>query len=165
MLRCKLKWKKIKDYEYEVSEFGHVRSLKSGKTLQTHICSGYCKISLCKDGKVRKFFNHRLVAESFIPNPENLPTVNHKNGVRTYNHYSNLEWSSYKNQELHKNRIVNARKRGVHKHTDGFWTAQITINGKKQHLGSFYDKNEAYEAYRQKYLDIYGVEPWANTSK
>ena len=92
-------WKSIAGYEglYEVSDQGRVKSLWYGKERilkpggDTH---GYLHVILCKDGHVKKFKVHRLVAESFIPNPNNLETVNHKDEVKTNNVASNLEWMS-----------------------------------------------------------------------
>ena len=92
-------WKAIAGYEglYEVSDLGRVKSLKYGKERilkpggDTH---GYLQVILCKDGHVKKFKVHRLVAGAFIQNPNNLETVNHKDEVKTNNVASNLEWMS-----------------------------------------------------------------------
>ena len=94
-------WKSITGYDglYEVSDLGRVKSLKYGKERilkprETH--GGYLKVALCKDGKVEQSKIHRLVAKAFIPNPNNLETVNHKDEVKTNNTVSNLEWMSQK---------------------------------------------------------------------
>ena len=94
-------WKPIAGYEglYEVSDLGRVKSLKYGKDKILKPGKdgwGYLKINLCKDGHVKKFKVHRLVAEAFIPNQNNLDTVNHKDEVKTNNVASNLEWMSQK---------------------------------------------------------------------
>ena len=94
-------WKPVVGYEelYEVSDMGNVRSLKFGKQKILKPWKdggGYLKINLCKDGHVKKFKVHRLVAEAFIQNPNNLDTVNHKDEVKTNNVASNLEWMSQK---------------------------------------------------------------------
>ena len=90
-------WKEIACYEglYEVSNLGRVKSLLHGKDKilkpwKTH--GGYLQVCLSKDGKVKHTLVHRLVADSFIPNPNNLETVNHKDEVKTNNVASNLEW-------------------------------------------------------------------------
>ena len=93
------RWKEVAGYEglYEVSDIGRVRSLKYGKEKILKTCktsSGYLKVSLYKDGQIKTPFVHRLVAESFIPNPQGLETVNHKDEVKTNNVASNLEWMS-----------------------------------------------------------------------
>lgn len=92
-------WKAIVGYEglYEVSDFGRVKSLKYGKKkilIPGKISSGYLIVNLCKDGKVKHMLVHRLVAEAFIPNPQGLETINHKDEVKTNNVASNLEWMS-----------------------------------------------------------------------
>lgn len=94
-------WKSIACYEglYEVSDLGRIKSLKFGKEKilkpRKHSC-GYLMVSLCKDGKVKQPKIHRLVAESFLPNPQGLETVNHKDEDKTNNTVSNLEWMSIK---------------------------------------------------------------------
>lgn len=92
-------WKAIAGYEglYEVSDLGRVKSLWYGKEkiLKPQDTSrGYFQVALCKDDKVNRLLVHRLVAETFIPNPNNLETVNHKDEVKTNNTVSNLEWMS-----------------------------------------------------------------------
>lgn len=92
-------WKSITGYEglYEVSDLGRVKSLKHGKERimkPGKTSSGYLKVILCKDGKLKHSKIHRLVAKAFIPNPNNLETVNHKDEVKTNNVASNLEWMS-----------------------------------------------------------------------
>ena len=103
-------WKDIKGYEgiYQVSNMGKVKSLKrtinnsttyGGKaTIKERILKpkkdkdGYEAVGLNKDGKRKDFRVHRLVADAFIPNPNNYPIVNHKDEVKDNNVVSNLEW-------------------------------------------------------------------------
>lgn len=91
-------WKNIENYEglYEVSNLGRVKSLQNGqeKILKPHKknTKGYLQVGLWKDGKVKKIQIHRLVASAFIPNPNNLPQVNHKNENPQNNCVQNLEW-------------------------------------------------------------------------
>ena len=82
---------------YEVSDKGNVKSLRSGKLLkQSSNRDGYKMVSLTKDGKSRGFSVHRLVALTFIPNPDGLPEVNHKDESHDNNVLENLEWISKK---------------------------------------------------------------------
>lgn len=87
--------KDIKNYEglYAVTEDGRVWSYKNSKWLKPLPCGqGYLKVELYKNKKKTSFFVHRLVAIAFLPNPENLPDVNHKDEDKTNNDISNLEW-------------------------------------------------------------------------
>lgn len=98
-------WKQIKDFkDYEVNEDGEVRSLKYGKQviLKGRLSKdGYLRYSLRKDGKAYEYKGHKLVAEAFIPNPENKPTINHINGDKTCNKKWNLEWATREEQMQH----------------------------------------------------------------
>ena len=87
-------WKDIEGYEghYRISNFGRVYSIKSGILLKQKNKRGYLEVGLCKNGKHRYMQTHRLVALNFIPNPENLPHVNHKDENKQNNCVSNLEW-------------------------------------------------------------------------
>lgn len=88
-------WKKIEGYEdlYKVSSFGRIYGVKRKRLMkcqENH--NGYLRVTLCKDGKIKPFFVHRLVAQAFIPNPDNLPQVNHKDENKLNNSVENLEW-------------------------------------------------------------------------
>lgn len=96
-------WKDIKGYEdlYQVSNYGNVRSLNYNKTGKTRILrtitnnSGYIQVGLHKSGNMKLCTVHRLVAQAFIPNPDNLSIVNHKDYTKTNNTCDNLEWCNY----------------------------------------------------------------------
>jgi len=105
-------WKDIKGYEghYRVSTEGRVRSLKrkdntgrnfKGRVLKLIFRCGYFGVGLCKNGKVKTFYVHRLVAISFISNSDNKSCINHKNGIKTDNRIENLEWCSQKENVKH----------------------------------------------------------------
>lgn len=87
-------WKEIKDYEglYWISNFGKVKSNKKVLSIPNRNNSKYLQIILYKKGKRSTKLIHRLVAESFISNPNNLPQVNHIDENPKNNHVSNLEW-------------------------------------------------------------------------
>ena len=80
---------------YSISEDGEIRNSK-GKIIKGEISNnGYRRVSLSNnDVKHKKMSVHRLVAETYIPNPYNYPEVNHKNENKLDNHVSNLEWCS-----------------------------------------------------------------------
>lgn len=93
-------WKDIEGYEgkYQVSSWGRVKSLNYRRTgkekiLKLDKCEdGYLRIKLLNNGKIYRFRVHRLVAKAFIPNPYNLPQVNHKDENPENNRVDNLEW-------------------------------------------------------------------------
>lgn len=90
------KWKDIDGFEgkYQISSWGRVRN-RDGLILKPYMNNkGYLKISLQQGRRAIKKRVHRLVAIAFIPNPENLPQVNHKDGNKTNNSFTNLEWIS-----------------------------------------------------------------------
>lgn len=91
-------WKDVKGYEdyFMISSDGRLFSKRTNKELKRHIHkNGYVHVATKiggRSGKTICFKLHRLVAEMFIPNPNNLPFVNHKDGVKHNNNVSNLEW-------------------------------------------------------------------------
>lgn len=104
-------FKPIKGYEglYEISNLGNVKSLSrngkgigKGKSRKETILKpqknnvGYLFVCLCKNGIQKNFTIHRLVAEAFIPNPNNYTEVNHKDENKTNNYIDNLEWCTHK---------------------------------------------------------------------
>lgn len=95
-------WKNIDGYDgkYAVSSWGRVKG-EHGilKPYENH--KGYLKVGLLKDGKSNKYRVNRLVAEAFIPNPYSLPEVNHIDGNKQNNSFSNLEWVTGEQNRAH----------------------------------------------------------------
>lgn len=96
-------WKNIKGYtNYMVSNMGRVKSLNYNKTGKEKLLkpqtdkNGYLFVGIRKNGKRKYKKIHRLVAEAFIPNPNNYPCVNHKSEIKTQNNVENLEWCDHK---------------------------------------------------------------------
>lgn len=117
-------WKEVEGYNgvYKVNEKGVVKSIthylvgrkgsgkQTGRTLkQQKSIKGYMRVSLSLNNKRFNTSAHRLVALSFIPNPENKPQVNHKNGIKDDNRVENLEWCTNSENQIHaiKNNLTN----------------------------------------------------------
>lgn len=131
-------WRDIQGYEgyYQVSNLGRVRSLdrykswmgtkafvkgrilKGGKNQK-----GYRQVLLSKDGKSIAYIVHRLVAQAFIHNPNNLPFINHKDEVKDNNNVDNLEWCD----NVYNCNYGTAQKRRVEKHLKP--VLQYTLDG------------------------------------
>lgn len=105
--------KEIPGYEgyYMASEDGRIWSCRNEKYLKpVKTKAGYYRVSLSVCGEYKKLSVHRLVALAFIPNPQNKPTVNHKNEIKTDNRVCNLEWATILEQNIHGTRIERARE-------------------------------------------------------
>lgn len=137
------RWKDVEGYEglYQVSNFGRVRSLdhyitirNGGKALHNGKIMiggksglGYRKVTLCKDGVPKGVNLHRLVAQTFIPNPNNLPEVNHKDENKVNNCRWNLEWCPVEYNRSYGNRNNKAQKTRQRKY--GKSVLQYTLDG------------------------------------
>lgn len=114
-------WKKIEDYDYIVSNFGRIKNLKNNNFLKPQDNrNGYLKVCLSKHGKVKQFLMHRLVAELFIDNPNNLPQVNHKDENKKNNNFSNLEWCT-KKYNMNCGKLKNFHKKEIAKYENGYF--------------------------------------------
>lgn len=152
-------WKSVHNYEgyYEVSNLGRVRSVdriifrKNGTKLplKSHILPQQqyygnsiiprLRVNLCKNG-VNKVFNvHRLVAEAFIPNPNNLPQVNHKDENPLNNNVNNLEWCD--NVYNHNYGTRNKRQ------AQSLWKAVDCYDLNMNYITTFNNIKEAAEYY------------------
>lgn len=108
-------WRPIKGYEglYEISNLGKIKSnFRQGSTTDflkiSNNGNGYMMVRLCKNGKAKKYYLHRLLAQTFIDNPEDKPQVNHINENRSDNRLENLEWVTQKENNNHGNHNLNS---------------------------------------------------------
>ena len=101
-------WRLIVDFpDYEVSSTGLIRNIKRQTILKKSTNSyGYKVLSLYKDKKDTSVRVNRIVALSFIPNPENKPCVNHIDGDKANDNVSNLEWCTYSENEIHSVKVL-----------------------------------------------------------
>ena len=109
--------KDIEGYEgrYMVSDQGQVWSYRKKDFLRPIERAGYPYVILTKNGKQAGFSIHRLVAQAFIPNPNNLPIVNHKDENKQNNNVDNLEWCDYQHNNTYGNRIDKVKQKISHK--------------------------------------------------
>lgn len=160
----------VKGYEgiYDVSNMGKVKTLRKDGGYRNREKrfsgdkDGYLKVSLARDGIEKHFRVHRLVATAFIPNPNDLPQINHLNSKKTDNRPENLEWCDDRHNRNHfyGTKNVTSKYPGVswYKRCKR-WRAQIRHNGKKIWLGTFVNEIDAAEAYNQAVLKYSGKEP------
>lgn len=104
---------------YQVSNWGRIKSLKhkgnNGSTIGERILKGwnngkgYLVVSLCKNGKRKNHYVHRLVTIHFIPNPENKPEVNHKRGNKADNRATELEWATTSENAIHLKEVLKVK--------------------------------------------------------
>ena len=125
-------WKPVPEYErhYEVSNMGRVRSvdkiikhprnktmpfLKKGRILKSELDKyGYPVVTLCKDSKTRTFKVHRLVANAFIPNPDNLSQIDHINNKKYDNRPENLRWCTARENSMWRSTYYGIGHNAIH---------------------------------------------------
>lgn len=140
---------------HEVSNLGNIRNETTKKLLKPWVgTTGYYHIKIFIEGKRKNLKLHRLIAEAFIPNPENKKYVNHKDGNKLNNNITNLEWCTHKENMEHasKTKLISTKPRTTGKklsnksqyHNVSWdkarnkWSAGITIN-KKCHMRKRFD--------------------------
>lgn len=124
--------KDVVGYEnlYAVTSCGKVWSYRSKKFLKPRkMKSGYLCVKLCKDGKYKDFYIHRLVAEAYVPNPDGLETVDHIDSNKEHNYIKNLQWLTrgdngrkehnikilcVETGEVFESMIIAAKEKGLH---------------------------------------------------
>ena len=153
-------WRPVVGYEglYEVSDFGDVRSLNYLHTGKTRVLKlikekkGYLLVNLYKEGKMKMYKAHRLVAQAFIDNPDNLPEVNHIDEDKTNNRVSNLEWCNHIYNSNHGTR--NQRIAETQKGSKRPYMSEVQRNNPKKS-----------EIVLQMTLDYVFVKEWPSTKE
>ena len=106
--------KQIKNYDnYYIYDTGDVLNITTNKILKGSIGeNGYKYYRLSKNNKKQMFYAHRLVAEAFLINKDNLPLVNHKDGNKLNNSVDNLEWVNYSDNTKHayENKLIHTKR-------------------------------------------------------
>lgn len=90
-----------KERTIKANKYGGIRTIEAKEKAPSDNGGGYKFVTLHYDGEQKRAYVHRLVAEAFVPNPEGKPTVNHKDGDKSNNLSTNLEWATYKEQSDH----------------------------------------------------------------
>jgi hypothetical protein len=162
------KWKDVVEYKgcYQISNFGRVRSLDrneinvngisrklKGSLKNSFISGGYVLVTLSKNNTNKSYTIHRLMAEAFIPNPNNLDEVNHKDRKRKNNFLSNLEWCTSRENTHHARIRMKSSSKYVGVSYDKYnfqrpWVSRINLNGKPKFLGRHETEELAFNAYK-----------------
>lgn len=182
-------WKDIGGYEglYQISNMGRVKSLsrvrKGNKGVTTIVHEkilklknkkgGYLGVSLSKENTPTNFEVHRLVAKAFIPNPDNLPEVNHKDEVKTNNCVDNLEWCDRKyncNYGTRNERIIKTQTKPVISLKENnivmYFTSLAEAQQKGFSAGAISDccnnkpKHKTHKGFKWQYVEDYLADWW-----
>ena len=141
--------RRYRDTKYFVTEDGKVFNGNTGKYLKLQTNGHYHKVTFTFPGKIQKqFLVHRIVAECFIPNPENKREVNHINGNKYDNRIENLEWVTSSENQKH------AVKINLRQHGTNLWNGKFT---KEQVIAIIKEKQEG--ATCKQLGSKYGVDP------
>lgn len=133
----KEEWKDIVGYEgiYQISNLGNVKSINKNSIMKpSKLPKGYLQIGLTKNGKRKYTSIHRLVAKTFIPNPNNLPCVNHKDCNTSNNNISNLEWVTHKENNDYRGRKIKAKLTSVILEMKKNYSKEINIINKLEKI-------------------------------
>lgn len=138
-------WKDVEGYEgyYQVSSLGRVRSVdreivySNGKVhlfkgrilIARQDKDGYLSVILSKNNKIKGYRVHRLVAQAFIPNPDNLPCVNHKDETPFHNNVDNLEWCTIRYNTNYGSGIERAKEKLINHPKKSKIVYQYDLNG------------------------------------
>jgi hypothetical protein len=144
-------WRDIPGFEgiYMVSDYGQILSVRRKRLLSPNIGRNkYQRVALQINRERVEVFVHRIVAMAFIPNPDNMPVVNHLNGNRFMNRVTNLEWVNFRENETHRHIGLGSSHYPGVTAKFGKWQARICVNKKSIYLGLFDKEIDAAKAYR-----------------
>ena len=157
-------WKPVNGYEglYEVSSLGNVRSVEFRNNQMTHKRikmmtptdngHGYMIVGLAGMGRRRNFYVHRLVAQAFIPNPDNLPAIDHIDHDRSNNQVSNLRWITQGDNVRHSRELMSKPRQKPMSNTGERYISKQKADGRyrltirRRQIGVFDTLEEAVEA-------------------
>ena len=172
-------WRAVPGYEglYEVSNKGNVRNVRRNTLLRlTKTNNGYIRVFLYKNGIKTNLSVHRLVAKTFLPNPDNLPIINHKDEDKTNNNVDNLEWCTAKynlNYGTARIRSINTKIKNGYINEENVGLSKEEYNQKyyegnrekiREQNREYWEKNrekhkeymrEYYEKNKEKYKEYY----------
>ena len=148
--------------KYQISNFGNVKNIKTGRILKpgTDTRNGYFKVNLRDDGETSTKLIHKLVATTFLQNPEEKKCVDHKNHDRKNNHISNLRWATHTENNQNKSTYSNNTSGviGVDWHTKtNKWKVRISVNGVRKTMGTFSNKDDAITARSNAEIQYFGA--------
>jgi hypothetical protein len=131
-------WLPIANYDnYEVSSFGKVRNKKTGRILKASSKGGYYSVGL-SNINTKTHSVHQIVAKTFIPNPKNKPHVNHKDKNGLNNNFTNLEWCTAKENNIHKSKgVVQTTNQNIN-----VWRIDLITDLKLEKYNSIYEASK-----------------------
>ena len=147
-------WQPVADYEefYHISNYGRVKSFYAKKPIILKPAlneGGYLRVALHRDGERENFYVHVLVAQAFMPNPDNKPEVNHRIGWKLNCHVSNLEWATRAENQQH------AFRTGLHVAKKGTENSQAKLKDEEIIL---YIRNNPDNLSRKELAAMFGVD-------
>ena len=157
-------WKDIKGYEhkYQISNYGNVKSLDYHRTGESKLLSpvlkktGYYQVNLYLNGQYCSKRIHKLVAEAFLENPDNLPVVNHIDGDKTNNHVSNLEWCTISHNTWYATHVLGTNQESLYKATEASKKPCSILNTETNELLNFSSRKEAEDYFGCEFRAIVG---------
>ena len=157
-------WRDIKGYEnkYQISNYGNVKSLNYHRSGESKLMSpvlkktGYYQINLYLNGKYESKMIHKLVAEAFLENSDNLEVVNHIDGDKTNNHVSNLEWCTISQNTWHATHVIGTNQVSLQKATEACKKPCSILNTETNEMLEFESRKEAEDYFGCEFRSIVG---------